>query len=1095
MSEASENLLDVLAEEFVGRLRRGEHPSMTEYVARSPELAEQIHELFPVLITMEQVRPEPAASPQVMGAVRESDSPGGGRYRDQFPRWIGDYRLLREIGRGGMGIVYEAEQVSLGRHVAVKVLLPHALFDPRQVQRFQREARAAARLHHTNIVPVFGVGEHDGVHYYVMQFIHGQSLDRVLCELRALRDQGWKPSVEPSPVAARSCSEVTRTFVSPTNQQPPKPRNGTATGRENAVTDILPTAETSAVQQRSNTSLHQSGLAYWQSVARVGVQVAEALDYASKQGIQHRDIKPSNLLLDTQGTVWVADFGLAKADDSEELTQSGDIVGTLRYMAPERLHGESDLRSDLYSLGATLFELLTLRPLYVDTDRVRLAREITEHEPPSPRGLIPNLPLDLETVILKSTAKSPRDRYQTAAEMAADLRRFLEDKPITARRAGRIERARRWCRRNQKVAVLTASVVLLLVAVTVISTVAAFWLKNERDASRRAESNAKKAETTALRANAEQSKAEAGRRRELSRSYLNEAKFFRFSGKSGQRLDGLNRIERIIATLKPDELDYETRAELRGAAISHLALPDVRRIASFSVPRFKGDVQVHPSFEFFAHSNPDGPGIVIRKMDDPSFSILLGGDRQNTRDQGQFPPLRVFSPSGRWLAEVRQSEQDGSKLLSVWDWRERKQVCQDRTVTNSRPAFHPNDRELVFEGAWGVNVTLDVFSDTILSESPRTQHRDTLTAYSADGELLAICSEVTTSLVVDQKTWEPQIRFWELPRVTSAVWHPTQPKLVLCNADGACYLWDYAKRTGRFMPVPWIGAIQFAGFSSDGRYFARSGANSVIEIRQFESDKSLIQLAGQFLRFQSGALRFATLSTAGDLEIWEFVESRSLVHVNQSCRAVTFSPDSRWLATAGNLGTQIYETRTWKRVADLGLDECGPVTFHPDGTELVTFGMFTHAQRWPITETNSAGTTWRLGPPQSLVQRPSMPAQLIGFKLAPQHFGRTSAISAYGQMTVLADARHDKILINDPQHLETIREFESGVFHFLRGIAITPDGKWIAAGSDGEKHVGVFDSATAKQVLHFTQHGNVVFSPDGHYLATSSPLELRLYRV
>ncbi len=196
---------------------------------------------------------------------------------------LGDFRILRELGRGGMGIVYEAEQESLNRHVAIKVLAPGTPLSPHNIERFLREAKVAAQLHHTNIVPVFSVGELEGLHYYAMQFIRGLSLDKVLEEVRRLKDRG---SADPA-------EEATATH----------PALAAATASEPR---------------------------YARSVARIGLQVAQALDYAHEQGTLHRDIKPSNILLDIHGVAWVTDFGLAKAVDDEDLTRTGDLVGTMR---------------------------------------------------------------------------------------------------------------------------------------------------------------------------------------------------------------------------------------------------------------------------------------------------------------------------------------------------------------------------------------------------------------------------------------------------------------------------------------------------------------------------------------------------------------------------------------------------------------------------------------------------------------------------------------------------------------------------------------------------------------------------------------------
>ncbi len=199
------------------------------------------------------------------------------------------------------------------------------------------------------------------------------------------------------------------------------------------------------------------------------MQVADALAHAASQGILHRDIKPSNLLLEETGNVWVTDFGLAKADDGDNLTHTGDIVGTLRYMAPERFNGQGDLRSDVYSLGLTLYELLALRPAFDETDRNKLVKQVMHDEPVRPRKLNQAVPRDLETVVLKAIARDPAHRYQTPAEMADDLKRFVEDRPVRARRISSAEKLWRWCRRNPLVSGMAAAVVLALTTGTTVS--------------------------------------------------------------------------------------------------------------------------------------------------------------------------------------------------------------------------------------------------------------------------------------------------------------------------------------------------------------------------------------------------------------------------------------------------------------------------------------------------------------------------------------------------------------------------------------------------------------------------------------------------
>ena len=295
---------------------------------------------------------------------------------------LGDYRIIREIGHGGMGVVYEAEQVSLGRHVALKVLANQTLKDAKHKRRFEREARAAAKLHHTNIVPVFGVGEHDGLPYYVMQFIQGLGLDAVLDELKKIQT-GTAPTGSPAGGELRisrrdvSAADMARSLLTGAFQQSadgeagdPKPDPAFAATLDQpgdslrsaaspAQADSQPLSDTFTLSSSSiilpgTSSTGRKADAkkqtYWQSVANIGRQIADALEYAHKQGVQHRDVKPSNLLLDLRGTVWVTDFGLAKVagPGAEDLTHTGDILGTLRYMPPEAFEGKTDARSDVY---------------------------------------------------------------------------------------------------------------------------------------------------------------------------------------------------------------------------------------------------------------------------------------------------------------------------------------------------------------------------------------------------------------------------------------------------------------------------------------------------------------------------------------------------------------------------------------------------------------------------------------------------------------------------------------------------------------------------------------------------------------------------
>lgn len=442
--------LDVLLEQFTSAVRRGESPDVEPWAERHPEYAEQIRELFPTVVAIEGLRDE------------TSRSGSGARIGIGVIERLGDYRIVSEIGRGGMGVVYEAEQESLGRHVAVKVLPP--LRDPKRIRRFEREARTAARLHHTNIVPIFGVGEQDGFHYYVMQVIRGVGLDVVL---RALRHQEWHRD-DRGARAGLTPEEAVRMLRTGEFQGSGRsPATELSSSGAVSVDESAPVAETELPVRPDPGPPTHVRAPYWHSVAEIGRQVADALAYAHAQNVLHRDVKPGNLLLDAHGVIWVTDFGLAKAIEQDELTGSGDLVGTLQYMAPEQLHGRYDARTDVYGLGLTLYELLTLQPAFVDGDRGGLIKKIEQGDPTPPSHIRPGIPHDLETIVLKAIQHDPRHRYQTAAELAEDLQRFLEDRPILARRATAFEQTWRWCRRNRAVASLAAVAILAVVGAAV----------------------------------------------------------------------------------------------------------------------------------------------------------------------------------------------------------------------------------------------------------------------------------------------------------------------------------------------------------------------------------------------------------------------------------------------------------------------------------------------------------------------------------------------------------------------------------------------------------------------------------------------------
>jgi serine/threonine protein kinase/WD40 repeat protein len=367
---------------------------------------------------------------------------------------VGDFRLVRELGRGGMGVVYEAEQISLGRRVALKILPFAAALDTKQLQRFKNEALAAAQLDHPNIVDVLGVGSDRGVHFYAMRFIEGKSLEDVIRELEKQKARRNRPSTGQPPAESRQTREAVDS-------------NGKPAETKSAPRAFSEAALSTATQPVLSTKDSTESPRYFRSVAELGVQVAEALEHAHQQGVIHRDIKPSNLMLDGRGKVWITDFGLAQVRSDVRVTVTGDLVGTLRYMSPEQALAKRvsvDQRTDIYSLGVTLYEALTLEPAFNGRDREELLKQIAFEEPPPPRKHNRLIPLELETIVMKAMAKNPADRYASAQELEDDLRAFLADKPIKARRPTVTQLAAKWGRRHKPV-VVSAAVALAMVFV------------------------------------------------------------------------------------------------------------------------------------------------------------------------------------------------------------------------------------------------------------------------------------------------------------------------------------------------------------------------------------------------------------------------------------------------------------------------------------------------------------------------------------------------------------------------------------------------------------------------------------------------------
>jgi len=514
----------------------------------------------------------------VQGLVGEANGPG---HRLEEGRRVAGYRIVRELGRGGMGIVYEAVHVGLDRPVALKVLGTQAAPDSSGRRRFLNEAKTAAGLHHTHIVPVFDVGQVGGLCYYAMQRIEGSGLDRVLRVLR--RDR-------PVPAGSTYASGSKKSGASPAPRSPAAPPRAEA-----ATLDLTGLGDEtqswrggdigggSAWQGREPVDQPPTfppprGSSYYRWVAEVGRQAAEALAHAHQRGVIHRDIKPSNLLVDARGMIWVADFGLARRLADPSQTQFDSMLGTPRYMSPEQARTSAiDGRADVYSLGATLYELVTLRPPFDGQSAAELIEQIKSSEPARLRKFDPKVPIDFETIVLKALAKRPVDRYATADELAEDLARFLAHEPVKARRIGPVGRMVRFARRHPSLTAVSTTAAALVLST---ATIAYVRVVNERDRADDSAAIAQRALLDTEKVNARLKAAEGDLKATMLDLLSQNAANTRLASEPDRRSKGLGFL-RQAAEYQADPM---TRVKLRDQALAFLSMRDVEARPSIPTP-------------------------------------------------------------------------------------------------------------------------------------------------------------------------------------------------------------------------------------------------------------------------------------------------------------------------------------------------------------------------------------------------------------------------------------------------------------------------------------------------------------------------------
>jgi serine/threonine protein kinase/WD40 repeat protein len=922
-------LLGELAEQFSRRVHEGQMPDIEEYASAHPDLAERIRELFPTLMFLEGMAGAKTATAERPEMARGSV--------------FGNYRIERELGRGGMGIVYEAVHLALDKRVALKALLIRGGREAGQLERFFREAKTAAGLHHTNIVPVFDVGQVGGIPYYAMQYIEGRGLDAALRE-----QQGGPP---------------TQSLIS---WKPEQPTIVPTVPPQEPATDagVPAIAPAQAIPSTTPTSAD-----FFRWVAELGTQAAEGLAYAHQRGVIHRDIKPSNLILDQQGILWITDFGLARRKDDPSLTQPGALLGTPRYMSPEQAAAAKkpvDHRTDIYSLGASLYELLTRRPAFDGPTPTDVVLQILAREPVAPRRLNSAVPRDLEIIILKAMAKRPEDRYQSAVELAADFRRWLRLEPIHARRIGPVGRVVRWARRNPQLAAVTASATVIIV---VLSGVYLQSLEQEvgqtRAALRREEEARLEAERAQREAEAARDKAEKSFEQSvdnLATSLYQQARAVRTSNQHSRRwktLELLGSAEALRARPSPTQLEggvlegasgvsrstdgspkLPSKSELRDVAVEAILAQDGRLVGEIPAQLFGAPAALSSDGRLAALAWKELPSAKggVRLVE-----IATGNELARWQTPEIDPDSFTLSPDGKLVAsEVGRDSSGKSTGINLWILPERRLVKKLKwpaTATNLGNAKSQQSHR--YSRSVGGNFKSLLFSPTGLHLAAlnfggpkvelvlwemRSGVGKVLAAgdqlipfvtFSSDGKHLAVASgdeKVTILNLRDEKRVEISLPSMLTPSMSFLPNH--DQFVVVClgekPSERAMIFWDLAKnKMAAKLKVPmWYSSPPIA-FNCDGSRLAMGNPQGDVVIADAYTLQESFRIhsahRGTLLQILwcSDGSRLVSQGFDGSLKLWQLVDKPLVTSelTDLPISGFAYSPDGRWLATASWTGS------------------------------------------------------------------------------------------------------------------------------------------------------------------------------------------------
>lgn len=1087
-SESASECVNALVEEYMDLQRQGTVLSINEFVSQHPEHAAELHQLLETVLVVNQLGPQP-----------ESRATG------DFPE-IADYQLLRIAGRGGMGVVYEAIQISLERRVAVKILPNSLLHKGHARERFQLEARTAAKLHHTNIVPVFEVGEHNGHCFYAMQFIEGETLDTVVDRLREIRritaedkELGLASPARRQLAATTVQAQSIALSLDATELRAQRAGRETG-GSPQAIVDT----KLSHTDQTSTASYRSDARPFFLNVAQLGRQAASALHYAHEHGIVHRDVKPSNLILDLSGHLWISDFGLAKLTDVDDLTQAGDVVGTLRYMSPERFYGKCDGRSDIYSLGVTLYELIALRPPFQASDRAELVEQIKEGNHPKLRAVNRRIPYDLQTIVEKAMHPVAARRYATAQALADDLHKFVNGEPIRARRVNTAERLWLWAVRNPTLATLSVCMLLGLVTVSIVSSVVAVKFMHMANDQLR------------LTGEAITSRAESIRNLYYAETNL--------AAQDIELRSGIVNIRAYVDRWKPTEGQVDPRGWewhlLNSLAHREEKVIDLQIEEGLDRPAAVAALAYSNDGKYLAHSS--NYDVVIR--DDETL-------RECARLTGHTNFIKTiqFSPDGKRIATTSDD-----RTMRIWD-RQSSQLIHrvDYPARIESVSWHPHAEELVFTVSGPTRApkslhVVDASSGQIkISKSLQVSDHARTSGYSRDGKLFAVPIEernIYSVFILETENWT---------RVTSKELHAFYmschfsngelPLIASASLDRTVRIWNYISDTTELVHESSDG-IPAICWSPDGNSLAIASRDHTLNVWDNVEKRLSRSLPGHQAQLTNVVWhpyrdRLISADSRGILGQWNLSETSGLQEYQIAPAAgdeewlkmsVDWSPDGSQLAVGNGHSMKVWNFASRRFPTPSIVDQQGSFPeWSPDGRYLASAAE-TEALIWNADATNPRRTSvwgkdhyrflaWWHDSQEILITEINPHKRIYLWRLGLEQGSPTRFAGPFGfiqQIDYSPDGRFAALAIRDSNFLiletatgKVVREIQTTAFATNFCVAWSPDGSKIAIAGSGQV-VEIWSTENWERQYTLTGHTfdilSLAWNPAGDRLASAS---------